>query len=148
MKSKYDQSKFVKVLEEAPFVSYAAKKVGMARSTIYRWKKSNPEFREQFDKALNSGREHLIDIAEMALVEKIKGKDMGAIKFFLQHNDKRYRPVRTAFIPPAPPPEEKTKGWDVYATRRADEYSQLSDEDLDEAIKKLKNELKNENNND
>lgn len=141
MKTHYEQSKFIKTLEEAPFISYAAKKSGIARSTIYRWIKNNPEFREQVNKALNSGREHLIDIAEMALVEKIKTKDMGAIKFFLQHNDKRYRPVRTAFIPPPPEPE-KPKNLDVCDTCGADSLSRLTDEELDREIKDLEKELK------
>jgi transposase len=147
MKNRYEQSKFIKILEEAPFISYAAKKSGISRATIYRWKKNNPEFREQLEKALNSGREHLVDIAEMALVEKIKGKDMTAIKFFLQHNDKRYRPVRTAFIPPPPPePETKLKDWSICENCGSDRISRLSDEDLNSEIKELENKLKDENN--
>lgn len=100
MKRKYEQSKFIKTLEDVPFVSYAAKKAGIARATIYRWKKENPEFRFAMEKALNSGRDQLTDMAEMALVENIKNKDMGAIKFFLQHNNEKYRPVRTTYVPP------------------------------------------------
>lgn len=100
MRKKYDKSKFIKTLEEAPFVSYAAKKSGIARATIYRWKKENPEFRLAMEKALNSGRDQLGEIAEMALIEKIKSKDMTAIKFYLQHNNEKYRPVRTAYVPP------------------------------------------------
>jgi len=140
MKTKYEQSKFIKILEEAPFISYAAKKTGISRATIYRWKKSNPEFRGQLEKALSSGREHLIDVAEMALIEKIRAKDMAAIKFFLQHNDKRYRPVRTAFIPP-PPLDEKLKDWEVCETCGAKSFSRLSDEELDKMIKEIENEL-------
>lgn len=100
MRSKYERSKFIKILEEAPFVSYAAKKVGISRASIYRWQKNDPEFKMAINRALNSGRDQLIDVAEMALIEKIKSKDMGAIKFFLQHNDIRYRPVRTTYVPP------------------------------------------------
>jgi transposase len=139
MKSNYEQSKFIKVLEEVPFLSYAAKKTGIARSTIYRWRKSNPKFREQLEKALGSGREQLNDIAEMALVEKIKSKDMGAIKFFLQHNNEKYRTMRTTFVSI---PEEKIKNQDSRWINPKHDYSNLSDEGLDEMIEYLENEIK------
>jgi hypothetical protein len=103
MKKKYERSKFIKTLEDAPFVSYAAKKVGISRATIYRWMNSNQEFREAVNVALDSGRNHVGDIAEMSLVELIKSKNLAAIKFFLQHNNRRYLPMRTGFIPPPQP---------------------------------------------
>ncbi|MFH0892789.1 MAG: phBC6A51 family helix-turn-helix protein [Candidatus Falkowbacteria bacterium] len=144
MKTKFEQSRFIKILEEAPFISYAAKKAGIARATIYRWKKNNPEFREQLERALDSGRDHLIDIAEIALVEKIKSKDMTAIKFFLQHNDTRYRPMRAVSAPP-----ESNKKLSDEETFIYDSLSQLSDEALDRQIKEVEQEIieeKKENN--
>lgn len=101
MKGKYDKSKFIEVLKEIPFVSYAAKKAGIARATIYRWQKSDKDFRQAVDSALIEGRGQLGDLAEMKLVEKVKEKDMGAIKFYLQHNDKRYIPKRPAYVAPS-----------------------------------------------
>lgn len=102
MRARYEKSNFLKILKDAPFISYAAKKIGIARATIYRWIRSNPEFREEVEEALKEGRRHYCDAAEMVIVEKINQKDMAAVKFYLQHNDPRYRPVRTAFIPPSP----------------------------------------------
>lgn len=129
MRSKFDKSNFAKLLEEAPFISYAAKKTGIARATIYRWKKNNPDFRDGLEEALKSGRSHYCDIAEMALAEKIKAKEMGAIKFYLQHNDSRYRPVRTAFIP-LPPPEVKLKSGEYCGVCGSGKLSGLSDDEL------------------
>ncbi|MFA5287460.1 MAG: hypothetical protein WC394_04230 [Candidatus Omnitrophota bacterium] len=129
MRSKFDKSNFAKLLEEAPFISYAAKKTGIARATIYRWKKNNQDFRDAINKNLESGRRHLCDIAEMALVEKIKSKDLGAIKFYLQYNDERYRPVRTTYIPP-PSSEIKLKPAEYCGICGAGKLSGLSDEEL------------------
>jgi hypothetical protein len=100
MRGKFERLKFIQILEDTPFISYAAKKSGVAKATIYRWMKSDSNFQSAVDLALESGRRHLSDIAEMALTEKIKSKDLGAIKFYLQNNNKRYRPVRTTYIPP------------------------------------------------
>lgn len=137
MKAKYEQTKFIKLLGEVPFISYAAKKSGISRATIYRWKKENPEFKEAINKALKHGRETLVDVAEMALVEKIKAKDLGAIKFFLQHNDKRYLPMRTAFMLPTLPKINSEK-------QKADEPKNVHDmtlEEIDELIKKYNDEI-------
>ncbi len=100
MRGKFARLKFIQILEDTPFISYAAKKSGIAKATIYRWMKSDTDFRIAVNNALENGRRHLCDIAEMALVEKIKDKEMGAIKFYLQNNNDRYMPKRTLFVLP------------------------------------------------
>lgn len=100
MKGEHVKTKFITALEETPFISYAVKKSGVARSTIYRWMKSNYLFRREVDKAMLLGRVHLVDFAEMALVNKIKEGHLGAIIFYLRHNDERYIDKRPAYISP------------------------------------------------
>lgn len=101
MKGKYHKLKLIEILKEAPFFTYAAKKVGVARSTLYRWYQNDKEFQQAVDSALTDGRGQLGDIAEMKLIELIKKGDLNAIKFFLLHNDKRYRPKLPTYIPPS-----------------------------------------------
>lgn len=72
----------------------------LSRSTIYRWRKSNIEFRERLDRALESGRNNVSDMAETILVQKVQAGDMVAIKFWLQHNNSKYIPVRTVYVEP------------------------------------------------
>lgn len=100
MKGKYAKSKFIQNLEEMPFISYAAKQAGVARSTIYRWTDSDYEFRRAVDRAMSLSRTRLVDIAELALVKRIKEGHLGAIIFYLQHNDKRYLPKRPVYLTP------------------------------------------------
>lgn len=95
------RARFLQILADTPFVNQAAKKVGVSRAQIYRWKKDNKEFREEMDKALAEGRENLIEVSEMSLVKKIRDGDTGATKYFLAHNSERYKPMRAAYPPPA-----------------------------------------------
>jgi len=141
MRTNSDRSVFIKILDEVPFVSYAAKKSGIARATIYRWKKNNPEFREQLEMSLDSGRDQLIDVAEMALIEKIKSRDITAIKFFLQHNSERYRQVRNR--------KEDPQNKSDYEKYIDESLHGLSDEALDRQIRELEEDedrMKNKNN--
>jgi SOS-response transcriptional repressor LexA len=54
----------------------------LSRTTIYRWRKTNPEFKEKLDNALEYGRENVNDMAEAMLIQKIQERDMGATKFW------------------------------------------------------------------
>lgn len=104
MKTSRDKTKFLNALRETPFMGHAAKKSGVARATIYRWMKSDPRFKEEVNSALKIGRDQLTDIAEMMLVQQIKKGSMQAIKFYLEHNNKRYYHKKiVAAEPPAIP---------------------------------------------
>ena len=90
MRWKGTRSKFIELLSETPFVSTAAKKVGVARATIYRWIKDDPVFASEVKKAMKLGRNHLNDFAETKMIELISKHSLGAIKFWLQHNHPQY----------------------------------------------------------
>lgn len=96
----YEKSKFIEYLRETPLVSFACKKVGIARATYYRWFKDDREFREQIQEVLHHGRENVNDLAEATLIKMIKNENFNATRFWLQHNKKRYVPVRTVYVPP------------------------------------------------
>ena len=96
----YEKSKFIEYLRETPLVSFACKKVGIARATYYRWFKDDREFREQIQEVLHHGRENVNDLAEATLIKMIKNENFNATRFWLQHNKKRYVPVRTIYVPP------------------------------------------------
>lgn len=95
------RSTFLETLREKPFLSSAAKKVGVARATIYRWIKDDPAFAAEVAKGLELGRDHLNDFAETKLVTLINRESLGAIKFWLQNNHKRYTPERKQERPAA-----------------------------------------------
>lgn len=86
--------KLLKELEKSGNVFFSCMKVNIDRSTYYRWYKQDKSFKKKADTSLHIGRENLIDIAEHALVLRLKEKDLGAIKYALSHNSPRYRTKR------------------------------------------------------
>lgn len=100
MSKLHEKSKFTEYLRETPLVNLACKKVGISRATYYRWYKDDREFRESVQKVIRQGRANINDLAEATLIKMIKGENFHAIRFWLQHNNSRYVPVRTTYIEP------------------------------------------------
>lgn len=96
----YEKSKFVEYLRETPLVSFACKKIGISRATYYRWYKDDRGFRESIQKVLQQGRANINDLAEATLIKMIKSENFNATRFWLQHNNKRYVPIRTTYVEP------------------------------------------------
>jgi len=114
-RSKAEKSAFIKTLEETPLASYACKKVGIGRTTFYRWMRTNYGFKRDVERALKRGRSQWNEIAESALMKNVKNGKMDAIKFYLTHNEKRYAPKRSVFI--EDPMTEKDKERYEWAVR-------------------------------
>lgn len=87
-------------LERVPVIEAACKKVGIARSTYYRWTKEDEEFEELAEKALDAGRHVINDIAESKIIQKLNDGDWRAITYWLENNSKRYVRPRRAVEPP------------------------------------------------
>lgn len=128
-----EQSKLVQILEETPLVNYACRKVGIGRTTFYRWMKDNLPFKKEVERALASGRSQWSEIAESALMKNVKKEKMDAIKFYLTHNDKRYIPKRAVF----PPPEIDQKERERYEW--AMRNKPIEKAKIDAMVKVLKN---------
>ncbi len=95
MRSNNDKQKFLETLEEIPLVSVAAKRCGIAKATIYRWRKSK-SFAVKMEEALGMGRSLFVDMCEGQMFGMIKKGDFKAIKYYLDNNCKRYirpRPI-------------------------------------------------------
>lgn len=93
-RSSDDRSRFLQILADTPFLFHACKKAGISRSAVYRWMKSNPEFKKTVNKMLDEGRTNMAEIGEIALMKKVQQGETGAIKFLLTHNSKRYMPKK------------------------------------------------------
>lgn len=83
--------KLVAELERTGIPLTACSKVGVSRSTYYRWRQENIVFKLQTDEAIQIGRENITDLAESKLVKNIGDGNQRAIEFQLRHNDSRYR---------------------------------------------------------
>ncbi len=85
-----DRSKLLELLEKNPSISYACEKVGVSRSTFYRWMKSNAEFRRKVERYREISRERWNDLAEAVLMKQVQKGDMRAVQYYLGHNHPQY----------------------------------------------------------
>lgn len=81
---------FLEQLNTVPNISVACEKVGLARNTIYRWCKEDPEFQESVDLALSCGVDSITDLAESKLVSHINNGSLRAIQYWLDNHKKEY----------------------------------------------------------
>ncbi len=88
------KKKLLEELEKTGNVYFACLKTGVPRSTFYRWCKKFPEFKALTKAVIKNGRENSCDIAEYALMKKVKEGDFNAIKYMLTHNSPRYKPQK------------------------------------------------------
>lgn len=92
---KLNKNKLIKLLEENPNLLRACKKVGVARSTVYRWMESDKGFDYLVRKAQAIGQDNMVDYAEAKLVENLQNNQQKAIEFFLRHNSGKYASNKT-----------------------------------------------------
>ena len=85
------QRKLIEILLQTPVVEVAVKRVGIARSTYYRWHKADPGFAEAVDSAIEQSCALVNDMAESQLIGEIRAKNMTAIIFWLKHRHAGYR---------------------------------------------------------
>lgn len=88
---KADKKLLLAKLAETPITEAACKKVGLPRSTYYRWRKEDPDFAEQCDEVIELSVGLINDLAESQLINAIKNQNMSAITFWLKHNHRSYR---------------------------------------------------------
>ncbi len=81
----------VEQLKKTPIVQVMCEKLGIGRSTFYRWRKDDPEFAKACDEALEDGCQLVNDLAESQLLSAIKDKNMTAIVFWLRTHHDKYR---------------------------------------------------------
>ena len=91
---KVRQSKLKKAaleqLRRTPIMEVVCDKVGINRTTLYRWIKASPIFAREVETAIVEGRFLVSDIAESQVLSLIKEGEMNAIRFWLTNNSPRY----------------------------------------------------------
>lgn len=78
-------------LKKVPIVEIAAKKVGVARATYYRWRQNDMVFREESDLAIKDGVQLINELAESKLISQIQDENLGAIIFWLKSRNPAYK---------------------------------------------------------
>lgn len=77
-------------LKKTPVVQIAVEKVGISRSTFYRWKEEDKEFAKEADQALVEGVALVNDMAESQLLSAIRDRNISAIFYWLNHRHSAY----------------------------------------------------------
>ncbi len=77
-------------LQKTPVVQIACEKIGVARSTFYRWRDEGKEFAKEADKALAEGVALVNDMAESQLLSAIRDRNISAIFYWLNHRHSAY----------------------------------------------------------
>ena len=103
------QARILRELENNPLIEYACKKVGIARSTYYRWCVADEQFKKASEDSQQAGRAKLNDFVESKLLENIRNNQQQAINFWLSHNTLRYRHPNN-FIPCIADRTSETRG--------------------------------------
>lgn len=77
-------------LERTPIIELACDKVGVSRTTFYRWIRTSKTFAKDVEKSMATGRDFINDLAESQVISLIKQGDIKAIRLWLAHNNARY----------------------------------------------------------
>ncbi len=77
-------------LRKTPIVEAACQKVGISRTTYYRWKQDDPEFAKATDEAMFGGQLLVNDLAEGQLISAVRERNLHAIVYWLRHHHPDY----------------------------------------------------------
>ena len=85
------KAELLEQLRKTPIIQIACEKLGINRTTLYRWRAENKEFAKAVDEALLEGRLLVNDLAESQLIGAVKDRNITAILAWLKHNHPTYR---------------------------------------------------------
>lgn len=89
------KQKLVDTLETVPIFTAACDKLGIPRSTYYKWRQLDEKFARAADNAIVRGRIAVNGMAKTMLLKKMREGNMTAIIFWLKHNDPDFNPKIT-----------------------------------------------------
>ncbi len=90
VKTENNKKAIVVELKKTPIVQIACQRVGVARSSYYRWRADDTIFARAADRAIESGKFLINDLAESKLIQHIDSGNLTAIIFWLKYNHPSY----------------------------------------------------------
>lgn len=81
----------LQALEESPNLGQALARVGINRSTYYRWRQCDEVFLKNADDAIRRGIEKTADMVESSMLNSARDGNVQAQKYYLEHNHPRYK---------------------------------------------------------
>lgn len=85
------KAELLEQLRKTPIVQIGCEKIGINRTTLYRWRADDKEFGKAVDEALLEGRLMVNDLAESQLIGAVKDRNITAILAWLKHNHPTYK---------------------------------------------------------
>ncbi len=82
---------FLEQLKKVPNVQVAVEKVGIARSTVYKWKSEDEAFAKAMEEALAEGEAMLNDLGENQLYSLMLERHYPSIQFWLRHRNPKFK---------------------------------------------------------
>lgn len=82
---------FIEQINKTPVIEVACQKVGVGRTTFYRWRRDDPNFEDACVEALGTGVDLINDLAESKLIGQIQDSNFAAIRFWLQSHHTSYK---------------------------------------------------------
>ena len=89
MKKDKIRDSIIVALKEMPIVQIACKKVGVGRTTYYRWRE-NKKFAKEADVAIAEGEAFITDMSESQLISLIRDRNFQALQLWLRHHHPKY----------------------------------------------------------
>lgn len=77
-------------LRKTPIAQLACERSGVGRSTYYRWRREDDEFRKMSDEAIQDGEGMINDLSESQVITMIKEKSFPAIQLWLRQHHPKY----------------------------------------------------------
>ncbi len=77
-------------LRKMPILQIACERAGIARSTYYRWREEDEEFRKPADEAIAEGEALITDMTESQLISLIRDKHFPAVQLWLRQHHPKY----------------------------------------------------------
>ena len=89
MKKDKIRDSMIVALKEMPIVQVACKKVGVGRTTYYRWRE-NKKFAKEADAAIAEGEAFITDMSESQLISLIRDRNFQALHLWLKNHHPKY----------------------------------------------------------
>jgi len=90
MKQDKLKNSMIEALKEIPIAMFACKKVGIGRTTYYRWRRKNKKFAKEADAAITEGETLITEMSEGQLISLIRDRNFQALNLWLKIHHPKY----------------------------------------------------------
>lgn len=98
MKYERVRQQFLDELQRVPVVQIACERCGISRQTAYRWRNEDVWFKRDWDIALEEGEAFINDMAESQLLQLVKDKQFGAIRYWLSCRHPKFKKEKVEVV--------------------------------------------------